>query len=343
MKLPMTLIQSALLLMASGICGAANALESQTLTKEVTIRAPLAAVWDAWTTTDGLKFVSRSSNVELRIGGPYEWFLDGSPDENGRRGGEGSRVLAFLPGEMLAFSWTFPPAVAELRQAGETTQVVVFFDEEPGGLVRVRLNAHGWQDGDEWQRGWDYFDAAWTYVLATLKQQLEEPAYQQASAGPPDWYLENIEFLTADSGTWIADNSAYQSGEEIWDSYVIEWQAGPGGYSMFGRMYGIASGERSEASFWLFSQYWDPIEKMAVIQQYGWGIIGIGSLEQDAEDGTVLIRQKFSGFDGTLSHRAHRTSNTSDTVHRTISYDIDADDHWVVRRTYDWVRQGRVN
>ena len=50
------------------------------LRKQVEVRAPLADVWNAWTTAEGLKFISAESRVELRIGGPYEWFLDLPPD-----------------------------------------------------------------------------------------------------------------------------------------------------------------------------------------------------------------------------------------------------------------------
>ncbi|MBU2677698.1 MAG: SRPBCC domain-containing protein [Gammaproteobacteria bacterium] len=143
------------------------------LEKEVSIRAPLHAVWNAWTTEEGLAFLSPKSNIELRIDGPYEWFLDNEPDEQGKRGGEGSHVLAFLPQKMIAFSWTFPPAVAELRNADERTQVVVLFEESNDGAVQVSLHAHGWQDGEPWQRGWDYFDSAWGFVLDAMKQHLE--------------------------------------------------------------------------------------------------------------------------------------------------------------------------
>ena len=143
------------------------------LEKEVSIRAPLDAVWNAWTTNEGLAFLSPESNIELRIGGPYEWFLAGEPDANGKRGGEGSHVLAFLPQKMIAFSWTFPPDVPELRNADERTQVVLLFDESSDGFVHVRLYAHGWQDGEPWQRGWAYFDKAWGFVLDAMKQHLE--------------------------------------------------------------------------------------------------------------------------------------------------------------------------
>ncbi len=142
------------------------------LRKEVVVEAPLAAVWHAWTTADGLRFASAASRVEMRPGGRYEWFLDGPADARGRRGSEGSRVLAFLPREMLAFSWTFPPDVAELRAAGATTQVVVLLDDLGDGRVRVRLAEHGWGDGPAWNAGWRYFDRAWSLVLDRLAAHL---------------------------------------------------------------------------------------------------------------------------------------------------------------------------
>jgi uncharacterized protein YndB with AHSA1/START domain len=143
------------------------------LEKEVSIRAPLKKVWHAWTTEEGLEFVSRKSNIELRIGGRYEWFMDSPPDNKGRRGSQGSNVLAFLPQKMLAFSWTFPPDIPELRYADERTHVVVLFDEDGDGQVHVRLHELGWKDGEQWQRGWEYFDKAWDSVLLAMKRHLE--------------------------------------------------------------------------------------------------------------------------------------------------------------------------
>ena len=146
---------------------------NRVMTKEILVQAPIEAVWHAWTTAEGLSFVSGKSNVDLEVGGRYEWFLDLEPDEQGRRGSEGSKVLAWSPKKMIAFSWTFPPDVPELRYAGEMTQVVVLFDEQDDGQVRVQLNMHGWQDGEAWDRGWAYFDRAWDLVLGRLKVVLE--------------------------------------------------------------------------------------------------------------------------------------------------------------------------
>jgi uncharacterized protein YndB with AHSA1/START domain len=159
---------------AVGGMGVTQAAESEPrmLFKEIVIDAPLADVWNAWTTADGLEFVSSKSNVELRVGGPYEWFLDLPPDARGRRGGEGARVLAFLPRQMLAFDWTFPPAVPTLRESDARTQVVVLLDEVEDG-TRVRFTQHGWQEGEDWDAGYDYFDKAWDYVLLSMKEHLE--------------------------------------------------------------------------------------------------------------------------------------------------------------------------
>lgn len=157
------------------------------LEKAVVIDASLDVVWRAWTTNDGLSVVSQRSNVELRVGGPYELFLDQPPDERGRRGSEGSRVLAFVPQQMLAFSWTFPPDVAALRAADETTTVVVVMEEVAADRVQVQLHALGWRPGEDWRAGWAYFDAAWQYVLVTMKRKLEErsaPNARPVGGGP---------------------------------------------------------------------------------------------------------------------------------------------------------------
>ena len=70
---------------------------------------------------------------------------------------------------MLAFSWTFPPSVPELRNAGETTQVVVQFEVLGERSVRVRLVAHEWGEGEAWEAGYAYFDDAWQRVLSALQ------------------------------------------------------------------------------------------------------------------------------------------------------------------------------
>ncbi len=139
------------------------------LTKAVTVEAPVKEIWRAWTTADGLSFVSNKSRIELEPGGAYEWFLDLGPDADGRYGSETSHVLAVLPEQVLVFNWNFPPDVPALRASGAMTQVIVRFEAVSPERTRVHLDAVGWQEGDDWDRGYKYFDAAWSRVLTALQ------------------------------------------------------------------------------------------------------------------------------------------------------------------------------
>ena len=78
-------------------------------------------------------------------------------------------MLAVLPEQVLVFSWNFPPDVPTLRANGAMTQVIVRFDSETPERTRVHLDVVGWQEGADWERGYEYFDAAWSQVLAALQ------------------------------------------------------------------------------------------------------------------------------------------------------------------------------
>jgi uncharacterized protein YndB with AHSA1/START domain len=147
------------------------------LVKEILVPATLEEVWNAWTTTEGVKtFFSSEAKVELAVGGSFEiYFLLDAP--YGSQGSEGCRVLSYLPKEMLTFSWNAPPEFGKLR--GQHTIVVLRFDELEPGKVRVVLSQHGWGSGEQWDKLYDYFDKAWSYVLGNLKKRF--------AAGPIDW------------------------------------------------------------------------------------------------------------------------------------------------------------
>jgi uncharacterized protein YndB with AHSA1/START domain/predicted enzyme related to lactoylglutathione lyase len=136
---------------------------------EVIVSRPRAEVWKQWTTEEGLRFVVKESKVELRPGGMYEWYfiLENPP---GSRGGEGCRVLSFLPEKMISFTWNAPPELPRTRK--QYTWVVVTLEDAPGG-TRVALDHLGWPvrgltDEPQWLETFNYFDAAWPRVLEQL-------------------------------------------------------------------------------------------------------------------------------------------------------------------------------
>jgi uncharacterized protein YndB with AHSA1/START domain/uncharacterized protein YciI len=140
----------------------------RTIEKTTIVAAPVEKVWWAWTTADGIKsFLAPDAKIELRVGGAYEiYFVPSAPE--GSRGSEGCQVLAYLPREMLAFSWSAPPSMPAVRKM--FTQVVVAFEPLDADRTRVRLVHHGWGSGPKWDQAYAYFDKAWAGVLGALSQ-----------------------------------------------------------------------------------------------------------------------------------------------------------------------------
>jgi len=149
----------------STIAGAGRNIRS--LSKEVEVGAPRREVWDAWTSDDGVKswWGPPRSNVELRIGGPFEIFFSLEEPE-GLQGSEGCRVLAYVPGESFSFTWNAPPHLP-LRQVN--TWVVLTFSEASAGTI-VRLVHTGFLEGPDWDDYMAYFDRAWDSVLDLLRE-----------------------------------------------------------------------------------------------------------------------------------------------------------------------------
>ena len=137
---------------------------------EVTVAASPQDAWEAWVDPGRVvNFLGAEARIDLRIGGRYEiLFLLDAPE--GQRGAEGCRLLAYLPGEMLAFSWNAPPHLPEIRLLH--TWVVVTFRGPPEGPTRVRLVQTGFGEGPVWDEDVAYFTAAWGRVLGGLRDYL---------------------------------------------------------------------------------------------------------------------------------------------------------------------------
>ena len=153
-------------------------MEQRVIRKEVVINASQKEVWNAWTSSKGAKaFFAPEANIQLSIGGAYELFFDLDAPA-GSRGGEGLKVLSYLPMEMLSFEWNAPPQFPEVRR-GPLTWVVVQFSVPKLNQVTVRLTHLGWREGEEWEKVFQYFQSAWDIVLGRLEYRY--------SGGTIDW------------------------------------------------------------------------------------------------------------------------------------------------------------
>ncbi len=144
---------------------------------EALVPAPIADVWTAWTTRDGLTtFLAPDARVAARPGGPFDiLFLPEAPV--GERGSEGCTVVTVSEPHRFAFRWNFPPELPAIRN--EHTQVTLDLESAAGGGTRVLLTQTGWQEGPDWDAGYAYFADAWDLVLKRLAHRF--------AAGPIDW------------------------------------------------------------------------------------------------------------------------------------------------------------
>lgn len=171
-------------------------------------------------------------------------------------------------------------------------------------------------------------------VLVTAMTHADDPP------GPPDWFLNEIETLTAGSGRWVTSNEQYQSDDEPYDHYVTEWRASFGGTTMTGRLYGLIDGEASP-TFWEFRQYWHPGKDVAVVEQFGGGgRIGLGTAWH--KDGTTRSEQVFHAPDGSSSTVGHQSRFPDERTHVTESFDVKGSS-WTPRRSYTWYRKEVVD
>jgi len=140
-------------------------------TARALIDAPVERVYAAW--SDGATFrrtyapesTALRANIELAIGGRFEWLWDGVTGSND------CQVLSFVPNRMLSFSWNAPPSQADSR--AHRTWVVVEFESLEDGSTALELTHLGFGEGAGWDQTMAYFQKAWPHVLETFRVGLE--------------------------------------------------------------------------------------------------------------------------------------------------------------------------
>lgn len=152
---------------------AAPAMAAERAVEKVAIvAAPLQAVWEAWTTREGIvSFFAPDAKVEARVDGPFEIYFNPYAPA-GLKGADDMRYLAIQDRKMLSFTWNAPPHLPEVR--GQRTVVVVRFRPNGEQETEVSLHHGGWGEGGQWDQAYTYFDRAWGSVLANLQKRFVE-------------------------------------------------------------------------------------------------------------------------------------------------------------------------
>ena len=161
--------------------------EERAISEKIAVKAGLDDVWNAWTTTAGVKsFFAPDAKVELRVGGPFQIYMNPFAPP-GLKGADDMEFLAVQEKKMISFTWNAPPSLPEARK--QRTVVIVRFAPRGEQLTEVSLYHVGWGEGGpngEWDKTYDYFAKAWPNVLKNLKKRFDD--------GPIDWkpWLERL-------------------------------------------------------------------------------------------------------------------------------------------------------
>ncbi len=134
------------------------------------INAPVAEVWKAWTTAEGIEsfFAPKAAKVEPWPGGAFElWFGVNLPE--GTRGSEGCKVHSVKAMEQFVFEWNAPPTIPVIRPL--RTLVYLDFRPLPDNRTELTLRNFGYGDGEEWAKAKAYFERAWPSVMGSLEKR----------------------------------------------------------------------------------------------------------------------------------------------------------------------------
>jgi uncharacterized protein YndB with AHSA1/START domain len=168
------------LVLALGLALSSNAISQSPATPvsasqnalviEVMVPAPIDAVWQAFSTSEGLStWLTPGAVVDLRAGGEWTAHFPG-----GSTGG--GTIVSFVPRRDIVLSALAPDRFPHVR--AERTKVEFHFDPV-GGVTRVRLTQTGWKDGEEWDKAYEYLTVGNAQLLAAL--------HHRFVSGPTDW------------------------------------------------------------------------------------------------------------------------------------------------------------
>ena len=140
---------------------------------EVTVPATRAAIWRAFTTSEGLStWLTPGAVVDLRKGGEWTAHFPGG-------GTGGGTILSFVPKRKIVIAALCPEQFPTVRATRTNAR---FRFVANGDSTIVRLVQTGWKTGEEWDKAYDYLAHGNAQLLETLRRRFV--------TGPIDWAKE---------------------------------------------------------------------------------------------------------------------------------------------------------
>ncbi len=139
------------------------------LRTETVVHAPVADVWKAFTTREGIQsWLVPVAEVDLRLGGT----LKTNYNPQAKIGDPGTivhHILSYEPERMLSTRFDAPEtAAAEARLAAQQTWVVYRFEPISEDETRVTATMMGWGEGADWDRSYAFFQKGNAWEMEQL-------------------------------------------------------------------------------------------------------------------------------------------------------------------------------
>ena len=231
---------------------------AEPLVHEAVIAAPVAKVWDLWTTSKGLEsWMAPHVEIELSIGG----LMRSTYKPDGVIGDDSTitnTILSFLPQRMLSFRNTGQPKDFPFKAEIEKTWSVVEFEPVGDGQTRITITGLGYGDDDASQKMRAFFEAGNQHVLNQLAARFANDQTDKAArASDEARILELVQSLVG--GDWIHEN--IKADGSIFRSRSVS-EPGPDGQSVISKGWlGDAEGMLYHGSTLVFRQPDDEKEK----------------------------------------------------------------------------------
>ncbi len=149
---------------------------TRVLQQALTVAAPVADVWTAFTTSEGFaSWAAPIAFVDFRLGG----HIESTYDPNGRIGAPGNirnEIVAFVPQRMLAIRNTqAPPGTSFDAATFQKIHTVIFLEPAGARATRVTIVQPGYGSGEKFDGVYAMFARGNAYSLQQLAKRFAAP------------------------------------------------------------------------------------------------------------------------------------------------------------------------
>lgn len=141
---------------------------------EVEINANVDDIWNAFTTTDGLKsWVAPLADIDFRVGGKWRanynkdgMLGDATTIEN--------TILCYDPKRMISLKATGFPEGFEFEAAAKETWSIVYFTPVSKTKTKITVVGLGYNDTEQSKKMRSFFESANKYSMGQLSAAMEQ-------------------------------------------------------------------------------------------------------------------------------------------------------------------------